>query len=146
MSLFSSGEDEFGNEGAGVLSPSLKSSERSLSPPLFPATGEYVPSSTVAGKVENKEEDRKGEEEKKVSPVDETEDGKVETGKRLQESDTKSRIQAGTSITYTHSIHSLKHCRLDASCGFYQLDVSLSSSCIKPVGCIKLCQVCKNQS
>ena len=45
--------------------------------------------------MENKEEDRKGEEEKKVSPVDETEDGKVETGKKLQESGTKSRIQAG---------------------------------------------------
>ena len=94
LSLFSSGEDEFGNEGAGILSPSWKSGERSLSPPLFPATGEYVPSSTVAGKVENKEEDRKGEEEKKVLPVDETEDGKVETGKKLPESETKSRIQA----------------------------------------------------
>ena len=30
-----------------------------------------------------------------MSPVDETEDGEVETGKKLQESDTKSRIQAG---------------------------------------------------
>ena len=38
---------------------------------------------------------RRGKEEKKVSPVDETEDGKVETGKKLQESDTKSRIRAG---------------------------------------------------
>ena len=98
LSLFSSGEDEFGNEGAGVLSPSWKSSEGSLSPPLSPATEEYVPSSTVAGKVENKEEERKGEEEKKVSPVDETKDGKVETGKKLQESDTKSRIQAGIQL------------------------------------------------
>ena len=33
LALFSSGEDEFGNEGAGVLSPSLQSSEGSLSPP-----------------------------------------------------------------------------------------------------------------
>ena len=94
LSLFCSGEDEFGNEGAGVLSPSWESNEGSLSPPLSPATEEYVPSSTVAGKVENKEEDRKGEDEKKVSLVDETEDGKVETGKKLQESETKSRIQA----------------------------------------------------
>ena len=95
LSLFNNGGDDFGNEGAGVLSSSWKSREGSLSPPLSPATGEYVPSSTIAGKVQNKEEDRKAEEEKKVSPVDETEDGKVETGKKLQESDTKSRIRAG---------------------------------------------------
>ena len=94
LSLFSSGEDDFRNDGVGGLSPSWKSSEGSLSPPLSPATGGYVPSLPGAGKVENKQEQRK-EEKKKMPPLDESKDGKVETGKKLQESDTKSRIQAG---------------------------------------------------
>ena len=37
-------------------------------------------------------------------------------------------------------LQSQKPYRLDASCGFYRLDESLSSSCIKPVGFIKLHQ------
>ena len=37
-------------------------------------------------------------------------------------------------------MHSQKRYRLDASCGFYRLDASLSSSCIKPDGFIKLSQ------
>ncbi|CAB3996192.1 Hypothetical predicted protein [Paramuricea clavata] len=96
LSLFSSSEKDdfgnsFGNEGVGVLAPSWKSSEGTLSPPLSPDTGDYVP--TVSGKVEDKQEVGKGE--KEVLPVDENKDEKVETGKKLQESDTKARIQAG---------------------------------------------------
>ena len=96
LSLFSSGErDDFGNslgnEGVGVLSPSWKSSEGSLSPPLSPVTGGYVPSVPAGSKVEDKGD-------KNVLPVDGNNDKKVATGKKLQESDTKSRIQAGTLI------------------------------------------------
>ena len=36
----------------------------------------------------------------------------------------------------------LENHRLDASCGFYQLDASFSSSLIKPVDFIKLHHVC----
>ena len=101
LSLFSSGErDDFGsslgNEGVGVLSPSWKSSEGSLSPPLSPDTGGYVPSVPAGSKVEDKGREVGGD--KKVLPVDGNNDKKVETGKKLQESDTKSRIQAGTLI------------------------------------------------
>ena len=41
-------------------------------------------------------------------------------------------------------VHSLERHILDASCGFYRLDTSSSSSCIEPVGFIKLDQVCKS--
>ena len=40
------------------------------------------------------------------------------------------------------ALHNQKRHRPDASCGFYQFDASLSSSCIKPVGFIKLHQAC----
>ena len=101
LSLFSSGErDDFGgsigNDGVGVPSPSWKSSEGSLSPPLSPDTGGYVPTLAAAGKVEKKGEEKEGGEA--VVSVGENKDGKVEKGKKLQESDTKSRIQAGKKI------------------------------------------------
>ena len=100
LSLFSSGEREdfgnsFGNEGVGVLSASWKSSEGTLSPPLSD-TGGYVPSASAPDKVEDKQESGGGKRE--VPPMDKNKDGKVETGKKLQESDTKSRIQAGELI------------------------------------------------
>lgn len=100
LSLFSSGERDdfggsFGNDGVGVLSPSWKSSEESLSPPLSPDTGGYIPTMADAGKVENKQEEKGGGGKAEVSSVGENKGGKVETGKKLQESDTKSRIQAG---------------------------------------------------
>ena len=43
-------------------------------------------------------------------------------------------------------VPSQKHQRHDASSGFYQFDASLSSSCIKSVGFIKLNEVCENQT
>ena len=115
LSLFSSGEKDdfgnsFGNEGVGVLSPSWKSSEGTLSPPLSPDTGDYVP--TVSGKVEDKQEVGKGDGEKEVSPVDENKDGKVETGKKLQESDTKARIQAGKLIFNPNHLMRIYFCCL----------------------------------
>ena len=98
LSLFSSGErddfgNSFGNEGVGVLSASWKSSEGSLSPPLSSETGGYVPSVPAANKVENKKDEKVGG--KEDLPVDGKNDRKGEAGKKLHESDTKSRIQAG---------------------------------------------------
>ena len=43
-------------------------------------------------------------------------------------------------------IHSQKRHRLAASCGFYRLAASLSTSCSKLVNFIKLQQVCENQT
>ena len=99
LSLFSSGErtdfgNSFGNEGVGVLSTSWKSSEGSLSPPLSPVTGGYIPSAPAANKLEDKK-DQKVEGDKEDLPVNGKNSGKVEAGKKLHESDTKSRIQAG---------------------------------------------------
>ena len=43
-------------------------------------------------------------------------------------------------------LHIQERHRLDASCGFSRLDVSLLSSCIKPISFIKFYQVCENQT
>ena len=43
-------------------------------------------------------------------------------------------------------LHSQKRHRLAASCGFYRLDASLSTSCSKLVNFIKLQQDCENQT
>ena len=43
-------------------------------------------------------------------------------------------------------LYSWKRHRLDASCGFYHLHASFSSSYNKPVGFIKLNRVCDNQT
>ena len=48
------------------------------------------------------------------------------------------------SVSWEPRVHSQKCRRLVASCEFYRLDTSLSSSCIEPVGFIKLDQVCKS--
>ena len=42
--------------------------------------------------------------------------------------------------------HTARNGRLDEGGGLYRLDASLSSSCIKPVGFIKLHQICENQT
>ncbi len=47
---------------------------------------------------------------------------------------------------YNCFVHSQKHHRLDASCGFYRPDAICQTSCIKPVDFIKLHRVCEQQT
>lgn len=96
LSLFSlEGRDDvgtsFGEEGLGVFSASWMSGVGSHSPPLSREKGGYIP---VVGDVENKQE-REESAKKQGPPEDEDREAKKETGKKLHECNTKSRIQAG---------------------------------------------------
>ena len=101
LTLFSSGERDdfgssFGKEEAG-LSTSWQSSEGTLSPPLSPDTKGYIPSVAVGEKMENKQEEKR----ESAPPGGKTTHGNAEKGKiqpKSQDSNTKSRIQAGESI------------------------------------------------